>query len=260
MLTSRPAPASPASRRGLAWHDITDQTVNAANFAEPVTQSRTWAVSWLAAARALRRPDGPGYAVAALAQALHDTLAAQVPGRRTQLDASLAATLSSVPDGRAKQRGIRAGASEAAAVLAERAGDGLDVASVDIPFTPPPPAPGVFQLTPPLTRPVIRAGQGSARPFLLGRNDQFDPGRPPGLDSRTYADALAEVEAIGAPASPRTAEQTDVAIGAAPVTPGIADPQSGGALSLPHRLDHPRDRLPPRGCQPWRRYAMFHPA
>jgi hypothetical protein len=118
-----------------------------------------------------------------------------VPGRRTQLDASLAATLSSVPDGPAKQRGIRAGASEAAAVLAERAGDGLDVASVDIPFTPPPPVPGVFQLTPPLTRPVIRAGQGSARPFLLGSNDQFDPGnvqRPrlqphdPGLVERVW--------------------------------------------------------------------------
>ena len=134
-----------------------------------------------------------------------------MPGRRAQLDASLAATLSSVPDGRAKQRGITVGAHEAAAVLAERAGDGLDTASVDIPFTPPPPAPGVFQLTPPLTRPVIRAGQGRARPFLLARNDQFDPGRPPGLGSRTYADALAEVKAIGAPASPRTAEQTDVA-------------------------------------------------
>src|SRR2546421_638654 len=113
----------------LAWHDITDQTVNAAAFTEPVTQSRTWAVSWLAAARALRRPDGPGYAVAALAQALHDTLAAQVPSRRAQLDASLAATLSSVPDGLARQRGIKAGASAAAALLPGPAGGGPDTAS-----------------------------------------------------------------------------------------------------------------------------------
>ena len=36
----------------LAWHDITNQTVNAASFTELVTQSRAWAVSWLAAARA----------------------------------------------------------------------------------------------------------------------------------------------------------------------------------------------------------------
>jgi hypothetical protein len=106
-LAVRRAGGSPPGA-GLAWHDITDQTVNAASFTEPVTQSRAWAVSWLAAARALRRPDGPGYAEAALAQALHDTLAAQVPGRRAQLDASLAATLSSVPDGPARQRGIRA--------------------------------------------------------------------------------------------------------------------------------------------------------
>ena len=57
-------------RVGLAWHDITNQTVNAANFAEPVTQSRTWAVSWLAAARALRRNHEGDYAVAAFTQAL----------------------------------------------------------------------------------------------------------------------------------------------------------------------------------------------
>jgi hypothetical protein len=200
-----------ASAVGVAWHDITNQTVAAAKFAEPVTQSRAWAVSWLAAARALRGADHLDYAVAALAQALHDTLAAQVPSQQAQLDASLAATLSSVPDGPAKQRGIATGASEASAILAERAGDGLDTASVDIPWTPPPAAPGVFQLTPPLTRPAVRAGQGNARPFLLERNDQFDPGLPPSLDSREYADALAEVSAIGRAASPRTAEQADVA-------------------------------------------------
>jgi hypothetical protein len=209
-LTARRADAGTPSI-GLTWHDITDQTVSAANFAEPVTQSRAWAVSWLATARALRRSGDPDYAVAALARALHDTLAAQVPSQQAQLDARLADTLSAVPDGQAKQRGITAGASEAAAILAERAGDGLDTASVDISFTPPPPAPGVFQLTPPVTRPVVRAGQGSARPFLLERNDQFDPGSPPSLGSAEYSDGLAEVETIGAAASPRTAEQTDVA-------------------------------------------------
>lgn len=209
-LAARRAGASTAAV-GLAWHDITSQTVAAAKFAEPVTQSRAWAVSWLAAARALHRADHPDYVVAALAQALHDTLAAQVPGQQAQLDASLAATLSSVPDGPAKERGIATGAGEASAILAERAGDGLDTASVDIPWTPPPAAPGVFQLTPPLTRPAVRAGQGNARPFLLERNDQFDPGLPPSLDSREYTEALAEVSEIGRATAPRTAMQTDVA-------------------------------------------------
>lgn len=212
------ASAAPALRRdtsatalALAWHDITTATVNAAAFAEPVTQSRTWAVSWLAAARAVRRGDDPEFATAAFAQALHDTLAAQVPAQQATLGASLDATLSSVPDGPAKRNGIAAGAREARTILAERAGDGLDTASVDIPWTPPPPAPGVFQLTPPVTRPAIRAGQGSARPFLLTANDQFDPGPPPGLDSGVYARDLAEVENIGGANSPRTAEQAQVA-------------------------------------------------
>jgi len=102
-------------------------------------------------------------------------------------------------------------AREASVILAERAGDGLDTASVDIPWAPPPPAPGVFQLTPPVSRPAIRAGQGNARPFLLKRNDQFDPGPPLRLDSPRYRRALAEVEYIGATNSPRTAEQTEVA-------------------------------------------------
>jgi len=195
----------------LAWHDITNQTVSAAAFPEPVTQSRTWAVSWLAAARAVARDRDPDYGTAALAQALHDTLAAQVPSQQAALDASLAAALGSVPDGPAKQRGIVAGAHEASVVLAERAGDGLDTASVDIAWTPPPPAPGVFQLTPPVSRPAIRAGEGNARPFLLERNDQFDPGPPLRLGSPEYQRALAEVEFIGAPGSPRTAEQTEVA-------------------------------------------------
>jgi hypothetical protein len=210
---ARPALASPAdtSATALAWHDITSQTVAAAAYAEPVTQSRAWAVSWLAAARAVLRDGDPHYGTAALAQALHDTLAAQVPSQQATLDASLAATLASVPDGPAKQRGITAGAQEASVTLAERAGDGLDTASVDIPWTPPPAGPGVFQLTPSVSRPAIRAGQGNARPFLLQRNDQFDPGPPLSLNSPKYHRTLAEVAEIGAVNSPRTAEQTDVA-------------------------------------------------
>jgi hypothetical protein len=210
---ARPALAAPSDPSGtaLAWHDITNQTVAAAAFPEPVTQSRTWAVSWLAAARAVRRDLDPDYGTAALAQALHDTLAAQVPRQQAALDASLAAALASVPDSPAKQRGIAAGAHEASAILAERSGDGLDTASVDIPWTPPPPAPGIFQLTPPVSRPAIRAGEGNARPFLLESNDQFDPGPPLGLDSHKYHRALAEVEYIGAAGSPRTPEQTEVA-------------------------------------------------
>ena len=197
----------------LQWYDITDQTVTAAAFREPVTQSRTWSVSWLAAGRALGHHHDLGYQITAFAQALHDTLAAQVPSQQSLLDADLASTLAGVPDGPAKRAGIAAGKQQAAEVLAERQGDGLDTASVDIPFTPPPPAPGVWQPTPPAFAPAIRAGQGNARPFLLAADDQFDPGPPPNLNSTTYCVALAEVRAYGsATGSIRTPRQTDVAL------------------------------------------------
>lgn len=205
-----------ASRPGLEvvldWYDITDQTVTAADYPEPVTQTRAWAVSWLAAARAVNGSRNRSFATAALAQALHDTLVAQVPSQQFPLDADLASTLSLLPDGRAKRAGIKAGEREAALILAQRARDGLDTTSVDVPFTPPPPAPGVWQPTPPSFGPAIRAGEGRGTPFLLRRNNQFQPGPPPALDSRTYLDALAEVHAYGQDTSTvRTPEQTDVA-------------------------------------------------
>jgi hypothetical protein len=98
-------------------------------------------------------------------------------------------------------------------VLAQRSGDGLDTASVDIPWTPPPAGPGVWQPTPPTFGPAIRAGEGKARPFLLGAGDQFRPGPPPALTSGTYLRSLAEVYAIGGAASTiRTADQTSTAL------------------------------------------------
>jgi hypothetical protein len=94
-------------------------------------------------------------------------------------------------------------------VLAERAGDGLDTASVDRSWSVPTAAPGVYQLT---GGPAVRAGLADARPFLLGSNDTFDPGPPPPLTSSRYLDALAEVHALGsATSSVRTAAQTDTA-------------------------------------------------
>ena len=105
----------PADEAGTAvsWHDLTQQVVETAAFPEPVTQSRTWAVSWLAAARATKADRSPSHGTAALAQALHDTLAAQVPTQQAVLDAALQATLATVPDGAQKDRGIADGRAAA---------------------------------------------------------------------------------------------------------------------------------------------------
>jgi hypothetical protein len=136
-----------------------------------------------------------------------------VPGQQPQLDADLAAALAAIPSSAAKQRGVAAGQAAASRVLAERQGDGTDTASLDIPYTPPPPGPGIWQPTPPTFGPAVRAGQGNARPFLLARNNQFDPGPYPSLSSSTYLDGLAEVRAYGsATSTARTPGQTDIAL------------------------------------------------
>jgi hypothetical protein len=204
--------AQHGSAAALEWYDITTQTVAAAAYPEQVTQSRTWAVSWLAAARAVKADGNPAFQTAAFASALHDTLAALVPSRQDALDQALASTLAAIPDGPNEDGGIASGRDAAAVVLAERSGDGLDAASVDRAWSPPAAAPGVWQLTPPSFGPAVRAGQGEARPFLLAGNDQFRPGAPPALDSPEYLSALAEVHDVGSAGSTsRTPEQTDVA-------------------------------------------------
>ena len=202
-------PASPAAL-AVAWHLQTEAALAAAAFPEPITQSRTWAVSWLAGARATRGQKGE-LASAAFVQALHDTLVALVPAQQAALDTALTNSLRTIADGTAKTQGVQAGAAAAAAVLAERQGDGTDTASVNTPFTPGAPAPGVWQLTPPTNRPAVRAGQSAAKPFLLTSNDQFDPGPPPELDSPTYLEDLAEVRAIGRATATRSPEQHAIA-------------------------------------------------
>jgi hypothetical protein len=194
------------------WYSITDQTITAAGFPEPVTQSDAWSVSWLAASRAVAAGRGPSFQKAAFVQALHDTLVSEVPTQRSNLDADLSSTLADIPDGPAKTAGIASGQHQAAAVVAKRANDGLGTAAVDTPFTPPPPAPGVWQPTPPTFGPAIRAGQGNGRTYILARNNQADPGPPPSLTSPTYLISLAETEAFGrATSTVRTPTETDAA-------------------------------------------------
>jgi len=209
---------------GLHWYDLTNEAVAASGQPEQVTQNRIWAVSWIAAARAVDgdrghshdRGDDHGssdYRTAAFATALHDTLVQLAPAQAAKLDGELAQTLATVRDGRAKAKGIAAGQREAARSLQGRAGDGLATAAeVDPPYTPPAAAPGIWQPTPPAFAAPIRAGLPTARSFLLHSNDEFRAPPPPGLGDQRYLKDLAEVHAVGpATGSTRTPEQTEVA-------------------------------------------------
>ncbi|MFE9630801.1 vanadium-dependent haloperoxidase [Streptomyces sp. NPDC006463] len=217
-VPSAAAPPQPAAAASgsvvLDWYDTTAETVAATAAPTQITNSRTWAIGWIAAARATR--EAPGGAArapfqdAAVASAVHDALVGLAPARKAELDAALAATLERVPDGPAETQGVAAGARQAEAVLASRAGDGLDPASVNAPFTVPAAAPGVWQPTPDGYAPAVQYGNRLAKPFLLERPDQFRLGPPPALDSRRYKADLAEVRAYGA-ADSRTPRQTETA-------------------------------------------------
>jgi hypothetical protein len=206
--------ATPAAAAAvLDWYDITNNTINAAGFPQPVTGNNAWDDSWLAAARAVHEGRGDTFQIAALAQAIHDALVQLVPSQTSALDSELAATLATLPDGPAKSYGIAAGKAQAALVLIQRGDDGLDTNSVDAPFTPPAAAPGLWQPTPPSFSPATRAGQGNAESFLLGTNSQFDPGAPPRLTSKTYLASSKETQAYGAVDSAvRTPTETHIAL------------------------------------------------
>ncbi|GLW91261.1 vanadium-dependent haloperoxidase [Actinokineospora globicatena] len=196
----------------VEWYDVTAGVLAAAPAPTQVTNNRTWAISWLAAARAVRHGHDRAFTEAAVASAVHDSLVRLVPSRAAEVDSALATTLARIPSGAAKSRGVAAGSAQARRTLAEREGDGLDPASVNAPFPVPPAAPGVWQPTPPAYAPAIQYGNRSAKPFTLRRADQFRPSPPPALDSSRYQRDLAEVRDYGSVDSTvRTEAQTRIA-------------------------------------------------
>ena len=216
VVGAAPAAGSPQRRTDVvaAWYDVTAATVAAAGASAQSTNSRTWAIAWLAAARAAHRVPGAQHdrAEAAVASAVHAALVALAPARRSELDAALRTTLDRLPSGARRDRGVADGAREAGELLAERQGDGLDPASVNTPFEVPAAAPGVWQPTPPSFTPPQQAGNRLARPFLLDRADRFRLPPPPALDSPRDREDLAEVRAYGAANSTvRTPAQTATA-------------------------------------------------
>ncbi|MFE3032225.1 vanadium-dependent haloperoxidase [Streptomyces canus] len=219
LTASTAVPQASAAHRtstALAWYDTTAETIATVGASTQITNSRTWAISWLAAARATRSvPTGVerrAYQEAALAGAVHRALVTLAPSRREQLDAKFKETLDAVPDGTAEERGVAAGEHQADLVLESRVGDGLDPASVNVPYTVKPAAPGVWQPTPPDYVPAAQYGNRVAKPFLLKTQSQFRLDPPPALESARYAADLAEVRKYGAAGSTaRSAQQTETA-------------------------------------------------
>jgi membrane-associated phospholipid phosphatase len=145
---------------------------------------------------------------AAAAAAAHGVLVQLYPNQTAMLDTDLGESLAQVPEGRAKEQGVRVGERAARLMLALRTGDGSG--APPIPFTPGT-NPGDYQLTPPAFVNPVFTHWPFVKPFALRSANQFRPGPPPALTSKTYTADFNEIKSLGAIASTtRTADQTQI--------------------------------------------------
>jgi hypothetical protein len=149
-------------------------------------------------------------AQAAAVAAARKVLVTYSPYAQATLDAAYAASLSQIPDGGAKTRGVAFGERAADALIAQRVNDGRNA---PILFTQPP-APGVWRPTPPGLVAFSAPWLGAVTPLLLRSGAQFgEPGPPPALTSARYTRDFDEVKALGSGNSTmRSTEQTSTAL------------------------------------------------
>ena len=153
---------------------------------------------------------------AAVANAAYTALVALIPSQKALFDRQLTATLTQISDdpadpGQSVLRGLDWGETVANAMLAWRAGDGINAV---LPPYVVGTSPGDWQPTPPsfAATPIARQF-ANMTPFALTSPSQLLPAGPPPLTSERYAHDLAEVEALGSATSTvRTAEQTQTAV------------------------------------------------
>jgi DNA uptake protein ComE-like DNA-binding protein len=146
---------------------------------------------------------------AAVAAAAYTLLRHYFPSSAVNLDRDLATSLAQVPDGRAKDLGVRIGQAAAQAIIDLRADDGRG-ASVTL---NPPAEPGVWRPTPPAMAPMLVPWLGFVRPMVLRSPTQIRLPGPDALTSAAYTRDFREVRDMGAVDSVvRTPEQTETAL------------------------------------------------
>jgi hypothetical protein len=149
------------------------------------------------------REASPEAAAAAAAHRVLKTYFGTTPEVAATLDAQLASSLAAVPNGRAKNEGVRYGLRAADRIIALRTNDGRGTA-VTVPAAT---AAGDWRPTSPGTAFAV-PWLGLVKPLALQSLTQFHPGPPPAIGSKLYRKELAEVRAYGAAVSSvRTARQ-----------------------------------------------------
>jgi hypothetical protein len=155
------------------------------------------------------RPHGKASSEAAAATAAYHVLRHYFPTSATALAADHAASLATVPDGRAEDRGVAVGVRAAANIIAARVGDGIGAPiTFDVP-----PAPGVWRPTPPANAAFLAPWLGFVSPLTLDSPTQIGLPGPDPITSAGYARDFAEVRDYGAANSTvRSPEQTQTAL------------------------------------------------
>jgi PAP2 superfamily/PEP-CTERM motif len=226
MLETTPVSAAItiASDPILYWNDITISFATAFTPGGAPAQARAYAMVNIAMHDAVNATRGSpdlsyltgviapgGDSRAAAAQAAHDVLVALNPVNTGQYDTALANSLALIGAGSAKTNGIATGMAYAAAIIANRTGDGSATAAIPYTTTG---LPGDYRLTPGVAAAAI-PGWGNVKPFVLSGADltALDPGPPPALGSAAYAADYNEVKEIGSLTSvTRTLDQTASAL------------------------------------------------
>jgi hypothetical protein len=149
---------------------------------------------------------------AAVATAAYDVLVALFPDQQSNLQTEYNDSLSAIPDGAAKDGGVRVGGQAAAAMLAARQNDGrfgIETWTVSNQV-------GKWRPVPPLDV-VFPAGAGhwvgDVTPFFVQGAQNFTTAGPGKLTGKAYTDDFNEVKAYGSATSTvRKPDQTDAAI------------------------------------------------
>jgi hypothetical protein len=156
-------------------------------------------------------PSGPTSASAQTAAvgAAHRVLTQLYPNQTTQLDQSLAQSLSQIQETDSAERvGLQVGVAIADQLLLERSRDRSLATVVYQPTI----QPGQWRPTPPRFLPAAAAHWSQVTPFVLKRAAQFRPDAPAPLTSRAYAQDLNQVKRLGQIDSPtRSPDQTATA-------------------------------------------------
>jgi hypothetical protein len=157
----------------------------------------------------LMAPAGASTEAAAITAA-HGVLKALFPAAAATLDQQRDASLALIPGGPAKPDGIAVGEAAAAAMIAQRTGDGSTPAQFYLPTNSDPYEWQPTQSCPPAGGVFFH--WGNVRPFGVLNSSQFRADPPPPLTSRRYARDFNEVLALGDISSPiRSRHKANVA-------------------------------------------------